>query len=199
MPTAEPMRGQARHSRGEGQEVPRRKGREESGTSGAKASTATAAGTAHEHRRGLWIVGIYKLAKAIFFTALGAGALKLVHANLGDLALRLIDWVHMDSEGRAASFLMDRADLIGHHQLRQSALFSFLYAGLCVIEGSGLMLEKRWAEYLTVILTAMALPWEAYELMQHFALYKVALTVLNIAVLLYLLWVLKKRGLLGRG
>ena len=39
----------------------------------------------------------------------------------------------------------------------------------------------------------MALPWESYELMERFSMYKVALLVLNLAVLLYLLWVLKRK------
>jgi len=77
--------------------------------------------------------------------------------------------------------------------LKRAGILSFLYATVCVVEGTGLMLEKQWAEYFTVILTAMGLPWESYELMFRFSWYKVALFVINLAVLLYLLWILKKR------
>lgn len=167
----------------------------------AEASTGGSPGPVHdphEHRRGLWIVGIFKLTKSIFFMLVGVGALKLIHQDLGDLAARLVswahDWAHLDTEGRAAGFIMEHADLITHHQLRRGALFAFLYAGLCLVEGMGLMLEKGWAEYFTVLLTFLALPWEAYELVRQFEWYKVGLTAVNIAVLLYLLWVLKRKG-----
>ena len=53
--------------------------------------------------------------------------------------------------------------------------------------------EKRWAEYFTVFLTAMGLPWEGYELVERFSPYKVGLLAINLVVLLYLLWILKKR------
>ena len=143
--------------------------------------------------RGLLLVGLFKLSKAIFFTAVGAGALHLVHRNVGDLAVRIVEILHRDPDGRFASMLMDKADLIGGHQLRQGALLSFLYAGLCVIEGTGLVLKKGWAEYFTVILTAGAMPIETYEIWQRFEWYKVGLLAVNVLVLLYLLWVLKRK------
>jgi uncharacterized membrane protein (DUF2068 family) len=142
---------------------------------------------------GLLVVGIYKLAKALFFMAAGVVAFHLVHADLGNVVDRLIYYLRIEPEGRLASFLMDRVDLIGHHQLRQAGLFSLLYAVVCVVEGVGLILYKPWAEYFTVILTALALPWELFELMKRFEAYKIGVTAANVAVLLYLLWVLKKK------
>lgn len=153
---------------------------------------------AHPHRQGLWLVGLFKLSKVLFFTAVGVGALNLIHKDLGDLAVRFVsrahDWAHLDAEGNFARFLMERSELVTHHQLRQGALFAFLYAGLCLVESVGLLMEKRWAEYFTLTLTALALPWEGFEILRHFAWYKILLTAVNIAVLLYLLWVLKKKG-----
>jgi uncharacterized membrane protein (DUF2068 family) len=142
---------------------------------------------------GLLLVGLFKMSKAVFFTAVGAGALNLVHRNVGDLAMRIIEVLHRDPDGRFAKLLMDKADLIGGHQLRQGALLSFLYAALCIIEGTGLMLKKGWAEYFTVVLTAGAMPVETYELWERFEWFKVGLLLINVAVLLYLLWVLKQK------
>jgi len=64
---------------------------------------------------------------------------------------------------------------------------------LCMIEGVGLIRHKVWAEYFTVTLTTAALPWELYELVHRFEWYKVGLILANVAVVLYLLWVLKKK------
>jgi uncharacterized membrane protein (DUF2068 family) len=146
----------------------------------------------HKNATGLMVVGLFKLTKAAFFTSVGAVSFHLIHANLGDLMMRIIDWMRIDPEGRMAGFLMDRVDLIGHHQLREAGTFALIYAGLCVIEGVGLILHKVWAEYFTVILTTLALPWEIYELVHRFEAYKIGLLAANVAVLLYLLWVLKK-------
>ncbi len=145
------------------------------------------------HSRGLLLVGIFKLSKAIFFTAVGAGALHLVHKDLGDVLMHMVDALRIDPESRFVGMLMYKADLINVHQLRRAGTLSILYAAVCVVEGTGLVMEKRWAEYFTVILTAMGLPWESYELLERFSPYKVVLLAVNLVVLLYLLWVLKKK------
>ena len=145
------------------------------------------------HTRGLLLVGIFKLSKAIFFTAVGAGALHLVHKDLGDVLMHVVDALRIDPESHFVGMLMYRADLINVHQLRRAGTLSILYAAVCVVEGTGLVMEKQWAEYFTVILTAMGLPWESYELLERFSPYKVVLLVVNLVVLLYLLWVLKKK------
>jgi len=142
---------------------------------------------------GLMVVGLFKLTKAIFFTAVGVVAFHLVHVNLGDMAIRLISYLSIEPEGHLARFLLDRADLIGHHELRQAGVFALIYACVCVVEGVGLLRHKSWAEYFTVILTTLALPWEIFELVKRFEPYKIGLIAANVAVVLYLLWVLKMK------
>jgi len=145
------------------------------------------------HQRGLLLVGLFKLSKAIFFTALGAGALDLMNKNISDVVMHVIDALRIDPERHFVGILMEHVGLIDTHQLKRAGILSFLYAMVCVVEGTGLMLEKRWAEYFTVTLTALGLPWESYELMMRYSPYKVALLVINLAVLLYLVWILRKR------
>ena len=160
---------------------------------GRDGSTPTRPNSTAE-KRGLFLVGIFKLSKAIFFSSIGAGALHLVHRNLGELVVRLIDSLPIDPEGRVVSMIMDKADLIDAHDLRRIGAGAFIYAVLCLVEGTGLLLRKTWAEYFTVILTAMGLPVETFEIVRRFTWFKVGALVINLVILLYLLWVLKKRG-----
>jgi uncharacterized membrane protein (DUF2068 family) len=145
------------------------------------------------HQRGLLLVGLFKLSKAIFFTAVGAGAMDLMNKNISDVVMHVIDALKIDPERHFVGILMEHVGVIQPHDLRRAGILSFLYACVCVVEGTGLILEKRWAEYFTTILTAMGLPWETYELVERFSPYKVGLLVINLAVLLYLVWILKKR------
>lgn len=142
--------------------------------------------------RGVLLIGLFKLSKAIFFTCLGLAALRMVHHSLGELVMRITDFLPIDPEGRLVSLLVDRADLIGNHQLREFSLATMAYAVVCLIEGTGLILQKSWAEYLTVGLTTLALPWELYELARRPSWLRVGVLLVNIAVLLYLLWVVKR-------
>ena len=90
--------------------------------------------------------------------------------------------------------IMDKADLIDAHDLRRIGAGAFIYAILCLIEGFGRVLRKTWAEYFTVVLTAMGLPVETFEILRRFTWFKVGALAVNLFILLYLLWVLKKRG-----
>ena len=71
------------------------------------------------------------------------------------------------------------------------------YGGLELVEGIGLWLAKRWAEYLTVVATAVFLPYEVYELTRSVSVPKVIVIVINIAAVVYL--VLAKRLFGARG
>lgn len=142
--------------------------------------------------RGVMLIGLFKFSKAIFFTCLGLAALRMVHRSLGDLVLQLTDVLPVDPEGRLVSLLMDKADLIGSHQLREFSLGTIGYAIVCLVEGTGLLLQKSWAEYFTVLLTTLALPWELYELARRPSWFRLALLLVNLAVLAYLVWILKR-------
>jgi uncharacterized membrane protein (DUF2068 family) len=55
------------------------------------------------------------------------------------------------------------------------------------------MLEKRWAEYFTVTLTSLALPLECFELYKEFTPLRVALLIVNLLVVAYLVWLLRRQ------
>lgn len=146
-----------------------------------------------EHSSGLLLIGLFKLSKALLSIALGVGALKLMHRDLGVVVLRISDILKIDPESRFVALLMSRADLIGAPQLRHFSALTFTYAVICLVEGTGLMLEKRWAEYFTVSLTVLALPWECFELAKEVTAIRVALLIINLLVLAYLVWLLRRQ------
>ncbi len=119
--------------------------------------------TRAEHNRGLLLIGLFKLSKATLSVALGVGALKLLHHDFPVVVLHVTDALRIDPESQLVGLLMSKADLVGAKQLRHFSFLTFGYAVLCLIEGTGLVLEKRWAEYFTVTLTTLALPWECYR------------------------------------
>ena len=143
-----------------------------------------------EHDRGLLLIGLFKLAKSAFFFVVGLGALHLVHKDLGDEMMRLIVLLKRDPEGRLVTLLMNQVDAIDARHLREIGFGAFSYAALALVEGWGLMAEKVWAEYLTLTLTVMFLPWELYELVRRPTAGHWSLLLSNLAVLAYILWLL---------
>jgi uncharacterized membrane protein (DUF2068 family) len=59
------------------------------------------------------------------------------------------------------------------------------------------MLEKPWAEYLTISLTVGFLPWELWELAHGASAFRIGILLTNLAVLAYLLWLLNRKKKAG--
>jgi uncharacterized membrane protein (DUF2068 family) len=72
-------------------------------------------------------------------------------------------------------------------------LGSFVYAALFVAEGTGLWLEKRWGEWLTVIITSTLIPVEIYEIYRHPSAVKVGVLVINVGIVAYLIYRIRSK------
>ena len=146
--------------------------------------------------RNQWLILIaaFKLAQALLFVLIGVGALQLMHKDVGDVLARLADHLRFNPESRFVNFILDKASLLDDRLLRRIGEVGFIYAGLDLIEGTGLYLEKVWAEYLTLAITASFLPWEVFEVFRKLTLVRVSLLAVNTLVLLYLLKLVIERG-----
>jgi uncharacterized membrane protein (DUF2068 family) len=138
------------------------------------------------HNSWLILIALFKLAQAMIFFAIGVGAFKLLHKDVGDVCQQIADNLHFNSESRLVNFLLERADLIDDRILRRIGAAVFIYAGLDLLEGIGLYLEKVWAEYLTLLITGSFLPWEIKEVIARVTWVRVGLLAVNLLVFLYL-------------
>jgi uncharacterized membrane protein (DUF2068 family) len=121
------------------------------------------------------------------------GVVRLLHRDVGDLLLRLALALRIDPESHFVNLLLDKVQLLTPHKMRLISAGIFLKAGLDYLEGIGLAMEKAWAEWFTIAITASFLPWEVFEIIRRFTWVKVGITLLNVLVLLYLLWVQQLR------
>ena len=124
---------------------------------------------------------------------MGVGAIHLLHKDIDDEVMRLATALKFDPESRFVTLVLDKVDLIDAHRLRQISAATLGYSALALTEGVGLLLEKTWAEWFTIAITASFLPWEVFEIIRRFTWVKVGITLLNVLVLLYLLWVQRLR------
>lgn len=61
----------------------------------------------------------------------------------------------------------------------------------------GLWYQRRWAEYLTFIATALFLPLEVYELTSTVSPFKVTALLINLAIVIYLVSAKRLFGIRG--
>ena len=77
--------------------------------------------------------------------------------------------------------------------MRLISLGIFIYAAVDLLEGTGLVLGKLWAEYLTLVVTASLLPWELLSIVHKPSWPKAVFTLVNILVVMYLAVYLRGR------
>jgi uncharacterized membrane protein (DUF2068 family) len=145
--------------------------------------------TTHSHpNRNRWLIaiGVLKLLKAVLFVSMGFGVINLLHKDIADVLLRATTALRFDPENRFVNMLLEKSALLSPQRLKEISFAIFLYAALDIIEGTGLVLEKEWAEYFTLLLTGSFLPWEFYEIIRHVTVLKIVLTILNLLVFIYL-------------
>ena len=146
--------------------------------------------------RALHFIGLALLAIAILLFSAN-------RADLRDTVLRVTADITGESASGGASarhgitHRLDQLFSLRSSRLHLFAAIAIVYALVEALEAVGLWYGKRWAEYLTLIVTASLLPVEVYELSDHATPFKVLAFLINLAVVVYLLYAKRLFGLRG--
>ena len=144
------------------------------------------------HGRGLRIIAAFKLLKALALIAVGVGALKLLHKDVAAIAEHWINIFQVDPHNHFIDLLLTKLANINDHRLKELSVGTFVYAGIFLVEGMGLAMQKRWAEYFTIVTTSSLLPIEIYELWRRVSIGKCLALAINLAVVAYLILELRR-------
>ena len=134
----------------------------------------------------LFLIGVFKLFKALLLIVAGIGAIRLLHKDLASTAMHWVQVLRVDPDNRYVHGILVKIFRVTPKQLKELSVGTFIYAGLFLTEGMGLLLRKHWAEYFTIITTGLFIPLEIYELAKHFTVVKLAVTVINVLIVWYL-------------
>jgi uncharacterized membrane protein (DUF2068 family) len=139
-------------------------------------------------RRGamLVVIGLFKLAKG---TLLVAFALALLRVGHDGLAAALAQWathLHIDPDGHYFGGAVRAIAAVDARQLELVRAGLVVYGAVFLAEGAGLVLRQRWAEYVTVVVTGSFIPLELYEVARRPDGIRVAVWLVNVAIVWYL-------------
>src|SRR6185295_16188644 len=139
------------------------------------------------HRREglLKTIAAFKMAKALLLIGVGLGALNLLNPGTADTAYRWASSMAWRLGPRAASNVEHKLSGLHAPQLKLVAIVALLYAALFAVEGVGLWMSRRWAEYLTIIATSSFVPFEVYELIRGASWPRGATLAINLLVVGY--------------
>ena len=154
--------------------------------------------TGHESGHALRVIAAFKAVEVIVLVLAGLAAFGLLNAQWTDFAKSWLDDLSLH-EGRrfvarAAGYATRVLSNTSPERLVLIGLASFAYAGLRLVEGVGLWLGKRWAEYLTIIATASFLPFEIVAIVHEPSPLRIGTLVVNTIVVIYLAVNLVRKG-----
>ena len=149
--------------------------------------------TRPHHDSWLVLIAAFKLVQALLFAAIGVGAMRLLHKDVGDELIRLVDHLHFNAEPKLINFLLEKADLLDDRLLSRIGAAGFIYAALDLAEGIGLYMEQVWAEYLTLLITGSFLPLEIFEVVHRQTITRIGLLGANALVFIYLMKLIAAR------
>lgn len=145
--------------------------------------------------RDTWIllIGLFKLVKALGLIIVGVGLLKLVHRDVAAAVTHWVEILRLDPDNEHIHRAISRVFRVTPKQLKELSAGTFIYASIFLTEGIGLLLRNHWAEYLTVISTALLVPPEVYEIYHHVTMMRIAVLLINLAIVWYLAARIKSR------
>lgn len=135
----------------------------------------------------LRVIAIFKYIQAALLLVLAFGLLHFLHRNLAETAERWLQRFRVDPHNKYAAGLLIQAGLVTPRRLEEFSGITFAYAALFLTEGTGLILNRAWAEGLTIVATGSLIPVEVYECFHHFRVVKLVLLILNVAIVWYLI------------
>jgi uncharacterized membrane protein (DUF2068 family) len=150
---------------------------------------STGASRAPEPRFGvLRMIALYKIVKVLLLLLVAYGELRLRDASL---VAKLLSWASARPYGlehRMVSRLVEWFSGLSSTRAEALRLVTLGYAAVFAIEGIGLWMRKRWAEWLTVVITASLVPFEIWEMFFRPTVGKLAILLGNVAIVAYLVW-----------
>jgi uncharacterized membrane protein (DUF2068 family) len=154
------------------------------------------------------VLRLIAIDRALHFVVLGLlGAIVLVFSASRDQLRAKFYRVMADLQGGTVSGdtharhgLLHEVDHL--FSLNSSKLHLFggvilVYAAVEGIEAVGLWYQRRWAEYLTFVVTTSLLPLEVYEIATKLSPFKLVAFLVNLAVVVYLLLAKRLFGVRG--
>jgi uncharacterized membrane protein (DUF2068 family) len=139
-------------------------------------------------------IAIYKLLKVLLLLALVYGEVRLSDASL---AAKLLTWASerpLGLEHDVVTRFLEWFSGLSASRVHALRIVTLAYAAVFAIEGIGLWMQKRWAEWLTVIITASLIPLEVWELIFRPTIGKAAVVIGNTAIAVYLAWHVRSKG-----
>ncbi len=133
-------------------------------------------------------IAVYKFLKVLLLVLAAYGELRLRDASLLAKLLSMAAARPTGLEHYLVTQALQWISGLSESTIRLYRLVTLAYAVVFGVEGVGLWMRRRWAEWLTTIITASLIPLEVWEIFQRPSFWKAGVVAANLAIVAYLYW-----------
>ena len=141
---------------------------------------------------GIRAIALFEAAKAAIVLLAGFGCISL-HRDVHHIAIHLLERFHLNPAHQYPRIFVDAASEVTDTHLWLLAGMALAYAVIRGAEAYGLWYERRWAEWLALCSGLIYLPIEFYELSHGISWIKVGAVFINIVIVVYMGWKLRRQ------
>lgn len=138
-------------------------------------------------------VAILEMFKGALVLLTGAGLLSLVHKNVHEIAVRLVEHAHLNPASKFPHIFIDATSHFQDSRLVFLAMGAATYSAIRFVEGYGLWHERAWAEVLASVSGAVYVPFELWELVNKASLLGMVVLLVNVGVVSIMIRALIRR------
>ena len=131
--------------------------------------------------------------KGVVVLLAATGLLALVHKDLNDLAIRLVEHTHLNPAAKYPHIFLDAISHLQHPRLLWLAIGAAAYGAIRLVEAYGLFWERAWAEWLAVLSGGLYVPLEVIGFVRKPSLLGLVVLAVNLAVVAVMIWALVRK------
>lgn len=131
--------------------------------------------------------------RAIVLLAVGLVLATHLHANWAQEVSRLAEHLGLDPKSNGIRQIVQQLRRVKPGEQTLFAVVALAYGALEGVEAYGLWRRRRWAEWLTILATSLLLVPEVWELTKSTTVLKLGGLVVNLLVVAYLIWRVRRR------
>ncbi len=144
------------------------------------------------HDRLLPWIAAERAVRAVVLVVIGVVLVTHPHANWASEITTFVQHLGLDPKSNWIQRLIEKVSKISSNRDVVFGVIALAYGVLEGTEAYGLWTRRRWGEWLTVVATSLLFIPEIWELTKSATLLKLGALLVNIAVVAYLLWRLRR-------
>lgn len=147
----------------------------------------------YKSKKILKLLSLFEAGKGLLVFLVGFGLVSLIHKSAQQEAAEIVKILHLNPARHYPEIFINTLTHLSDARLWFLSISAILYSLIRFAEAYGLWYDRLWAIWFAIASSALFLPMELYELIEHLTIVRAVIFILNILLVFYLLGLSRHR------